>query len=346
MKLATYKDGSRDGQLVVVSRDLSQAHFATHIANRLQAVLDDWNYLSPQLQDISDALNAGRARHPFPFDPAQCMAPLPRAYQWLHGVAYVPHLELLCRAGGLELPENLRREPRLCQGASDDFMGAQDALVCGSEAFGIDFEGQLVVVTGDVPQGCAADRAIDSVRLLMLGNQLRLRHLAPLPDWLGGSLLDAPSTAFSPVAVTPDELGEDWSRGRVHLNLQCSWNGRKVGQCEAQTDMVFHFGQLIAHAAKTRRLRAGTLLGSGPVSNQGSEKKGQSSWPKGYSSIAEKRAMEIVQDGQAATEYMKYGDTLRIEMKQGNGQSVFGAIEQEVCSPADALEAAAAATGG
>jgi fumarylacetoacetate (FAA) hydrolase len=334
MKLATYKDGSRDGQLVVVSRDLSQAHFASHIANRLQAVLDDWNYLSPQLQDIFDALNAGRARHPFAFDPTQCMAPLPRAYQWLHGVAYVQHLELLCRAQGVEVPENCRREPLLYQGASDDFLGPHDALVCASEAFGMDFEGQLVAVTGDLPQGCAADRAIDSVRLLMLANNVRLRHLESQSGVLGGSLLDSPCTAFSPVAVTPDELGTDWSRGRVHLSLQCSWNGRKVGMCDANADMAFHFGQLIAQAAKTRRLRAGSLVGSGPVSNQGSEKKGQSSWPKGYSSIAEKRAMEILQDGKAATDYMKYGDTLQIDMKNAVGQSVFGAIDQEVCPPA------------
>ena len=343
MKLATYKDGSRDGQLVVVSRDLSQAHFASHIANRLQAVLDDWNYLSPQLQDISDALNAGRARHPFPFDPVQCMAPLPRAYQWLHGVAYAQHLALLWRARGQEVPERLCREPVLYQGASDDFLGPHDALVCGSEAFGMDFEGQLVAVTGDLPQGAAADRALDSVRLLMLGNNVRLRHLESQAWGPAGQVLDAPTTAFSPVAVTPDELGEAWSRGRVHLSLQCSWNGRKVGLCDADTDMVFHFGQLIAHAARTRRLRAGTLVGTGPVSNQGLEKKGQTSWPKGYSTIAEKRAMETLQDGHASTDFLKYGDTLRIDMKNAAGQSVFGAIDQEVCAPAGKAEASVAA---
>lgn len=334
MKLATYKDGSRDGQLVVVSRDLSQAHFATHIANRLQQVLDDWNFLSPQLQDIYDALNTGRARHAFPFDASRCMAPLPRAYQWADGSAYINHVELVRRARGAEVPANFYSDPLMYQGGSDDLQGACDPIICASEAFGIDFEAEVAVVTGDIPMGCQADRALDGIRLVMLANDVSLRNL--IPDELAkgfGFVQSKPATAFSPVAVTPDELGEAWARGRVHLPLQCTWNGRKVGMCEAGQDMSFHFGQLIAHLAKTRNVRAGSIIGSGTVSNKGVEAKGSTSWPRGYSCIAEKRAMEMLQDGKTTTEFMKYGDTIRIEMKNAAGQSVFGAIEQEVQAP-------------
>lgn len=312
MKLATYKDGSRDGQLVVVSRDLSLAAYATHIADRLQQVLDDWNYLSPQLQDIYDALNAGRARHTFPFDPAQCMAPLPRAYQWASGAAYANYTNA--------------SELTLHPGACDELAGPCAPIVCASEDWGIDFEACIAAVTGDIPMGCAADRALDGIRLLMLGNPVRLRSLSA--DRLS-------TTAFSPVAITTDELGDAWAKGRVHLSLQTTWNGRKVGMCEAGTDMTFHFGQLIAHQAQTRNLRAGSIVGSGPVRNQGVVKKGRTDWPKGYHCIADKRAMETVQDGQASTEFMKFGDTVRIEMKGRDGQTLFGAIEQEVM-PANA----------
>jgi fumarylacetoacetate (FAA) hydrolase len=331
MKLATYKDGSRDGQLVVVSRDMSQAHYASHVANRLQQVLDDWNFLSPQLQDIFDALNAGRARHAFPFDPAQCMAPLPRAYQWVSAAAYPSHAELLRKAAGAPAPEQTSG-PAMHQGASDALWGAHDPLRCANEAFGLDFGAGVAVVTGDIPQECAADRALDGVRLLMLCNQASLHHLLSADGSPG--VQSRPGTAFSPVAITPDELGDAWGRGRVNLQLQCSWNGRKVGLCDAGADMAFHFGQLIAYLAKTRALRAGTIVGATPVSNAGVEKRGQWSWPAGFNCIAEKRAMETVQDGQAATEFMRYGDTLRIEMKNAAGQSLFGAIEQEMTAPA------------
>ena len=334
MKLATYRDGSRDGQLVVVSRDLGLAQYATHIANRLQQVLDDWNYLSPQLQDVYDALNAGRSRNAFPFDPAQCMAPLPRAYQRAFAAAYPHHLELLCKALGTEPPANLHSEPLLGQGASDFLLGPNDPIVCATEAYGIDFGAGLAVVASDIPMGCAADRALDGIRLVMLANDVSLRNLMPVESAKGFCPVQSQAgTAFSPVAVTPDELGDAWSRGRVHLTLQCTWNGRKVGMCEAGPEMAFHFGQLIAHLAKTRPLRAGTIIGSGAVSNRGIEKKGGTTWPQGYSCITEKRAMETLQDGKPATDYMQYGDTIRLDMKAANGQSVFGAIEQEVVRP-------------
>jgi len=339
MKLATYQDGSRDGQLIVVSRDLSLAHYATHIANRLQQVLDDWNYLAPQLQDLYDALNAGRARHAFAFNPEQCLAPLPRAYQWVDGSAYLSHVELVRKTRGAALPENLHTEPLMYQGGSDDLCGPRAPLVCASEAYGIDFEAEVAVITGDVPMGSSPERALDSVRLLMLANDVSLRRLVPAELAKGmGFLQSKPATAFSPVAITPDELGEAWATGRVHLPLQCTWNGRKVGMCDAGPDMHFHFGQLIAHLCKTRNVRAGSIIGSGTVSNPGQEKNGQTEWPKGYSCIVEKRAMEMLQDGKASTEFMKYGDTIRIEMKGRDGQSLFGAIEQEVVPVAQPVD--------
>ena len=335
MKLATYKDGSRDGQLVVVSRDLGHAHYASHIANRLQPVLDDWNFLAPQLQDLYDALNNGRARHAFPFDPAQCMAPLPRAYQWLESAAYVNHVELQYQARGSELPESLRRAPLMAQGSSDALLGPCDPIVCASADFGVDFGAGLAVVSGDIPMGCSAERALDGVRLLMLVNSMTLHHLTPVDSCDAfGWLHSRPATACGPVAVTPDELGDAWARGRVHLPLQSTWNGRKVGGCEAGADMAFHFGQLMAYAAKTRPLRAGSIIGSGPVSNQGVTKgtgvKARTEWPHGYHSIAEKRAMETLQDGAPRSDYMQYGDTIRIDMKTPAGHSLFGAIEQEL----------------
>ena len=331
MKLATYKDGSRDGQLLVVSRDLTTAHYATGIAQRLQQALDDWNFISPQLQDLYDALNAGRARHPFPFDAAQCMAPLPRAYQWADGSAYLNHVELVRAARGAEVPESYFTDPLMYQGGSDDFLGARDDIRVADEAFGIDFEAELAVVTGDVPMAATPEQGLEAIRLLMLVNDVSLRNL--IPDELAkgfGFFQGKPSTAFGPVAVTPDELGDAWQEGRVHLTLQISWNGRKVGLVDAGPDMRFHFGQLIAHAAKTRRLRAGSIIGSGTVSNPGVEKDGRREWPKGYGCIAEKRAMETIQDGAPKTDYMRFGDTVRIEMKGKDGHSIFGAIDQEI----------------
>lgn len=326
MKLATYKDGSRDGQLVVVSRDLASAHYANGIATRLQQVLDDWNFLSPQLQDLYTTLNHGKARHAFAFDAAMCMAPLPRAYQWADGSAYINHVELVRKARGAELPESFYGDPLMYQGGSDDFLGPCDPAMFASTEWGIDFEAEIAVITGDVAMGTMPNEALEGVRLLMLANDWSLRNLVPAELAKGfGFFQSKPATAFSPVAVTPDELGDAWLKGKLHLTLQSTWNGRKVGLCEAGTEMTFHFGQLIAHIAKTRNVRAGSIVGSGTVSNK--------DWSKGYSCIAEKRAIETIEHGAPQTGFMQYGDTIRIEMKGKDGMSVFGAIEQTVSEP-------------
>lgn len=331
MKLATYRDGSRDGQLVVVSRDLSMAHYATGIAERLQQVLDDWGFLSPQLQDLYETLNGGKARHAFPFDPKMCMAPLPRAYQWADGSAYINHVELVRRARGAEVPASFYEDPLMYQGASDELLGPCDDVVVPSEDYGIDFEAEIAVVTGDVPMGSTPEQALEGIRLLMLANDVSLRNLIPAELAKGfGFFQSKPATAFSPVAVTLDELGAAWDRGRVNLTLQSTWNGRKVGQCEAGPEMTFHFGQLIAHICKTRNVRAGSIVGSGTVSNKGVEIDGRPQWPKGYSCIAEKRAIETILDGAPSTGYMKFGDTIRIEMKSLDGLSLCGAIDQRI----------------
>ncbi len=332
MKLATYKDGSRDGQLVVVSRDLSTAHYATGIADRLQQVLDDWNFLSPQLQDLYVQLNAGRARHPFPFDPTQCMAPLPRAYQWADGSAYINHVELVRKARNAEVPASFYTDPLMYQGGSDDFIGPCDDVVVPSEAMGIDFEAEIAVITGDVKMGSSPEQALDGIRLMMIANDVSLRNLIPAELAKGfGFFQSKPATAFSPVAITLDELGDAWDKGRVNLTLTSTWNGRRVGMCDAGPEMTFHFGQLIAHICKTRNVRAGSIVGSGTVSNK--------DWAKGYSCIAEKRCIETIQDGAPKTEFMKFGDTIRIEMKNKAGQSLFGAIDQAIADPvAEATE--------
>ncbi len=323
MKLATYKDGSRDGQLIVVSRDHSTAHFASGIATRLQQVLDDWNFLSPQLEDLYATLNGGKARHAFAFDPALCMAPLPRAYQWADGSAFINHVELVRRARKAEVPASFYEDPLMYQGGSDDFIGPCDKAVFGSADWGIDFESEIAVVTGDISMGCAPDAALDGVRLLMLVNDWSLRNLIPAELAKGfGFFQSKPATAFGPVAVTPDELGEAWSGGRVHLNVESSWNGKRVGLCAAGEEMTFHFGQLMAHIAKTRNVRAGSIVGSGTVSNK--------DWSRGYSCIAEKRAIETIEGGEPKTAFMQDGDRIRIEVKGRDGNSVFGAIDQTV----------------
>ena len=326
MKLATLRDGSRDGQLAVVSRDLATAHFASGIAGRLQQVLDDWDFLAPQLNDLYQTLNEGRARHAFAFDTAQCMAPLPRAYQWADGSAYVNHVELVRKARKAEMPETFWTDPLMYQGGSDDLMGPCDPIVCGSEDWGIDFEAEVAVVTGDVPMGSTPDQAAAHVRLLMLVNDVSLRNLIPAELAKGfGFFQSKPATAFSPVAVTPDELGGAWTGRKVTLPLLVHWNGRQVGRALAGEDMVFDFAQLIAHVCKTRNARAGSIIGSGTVSNRDST--------RGYSCIAEQRALEMIASGSAVTPFMRYGDRVRIEMFDANGASIFGAIDQQVCAP-------------
>jgi fumarylacetoacetate (FAA) hydrolase len=327
MKLATYKDGSRDGQLLVVSRDLQRAHFATGIAHRLQQLLDDWNFVSPQLEDLYHTLNQGKARHAFAFEPRQCMAPLPRAYQWAAGSAFINHISLLSRARGGEAPVDFLDDPLVYQGGSDDFLGACDDASFADAAWGIDFEAELAVITGDVAMGTPADAALDGVRLLMLANGWSLRELVAAELAKGfGFVQSKPATAFAPVAVTPDELGSAWRGGRVHLPVDISWNGKSVGHIDAGAEMSLHFGQLVAHIARTRNLRAGSIVGSGTFSQQ--------DVASGYACIAEKRAREILDGGSASTGYMGFGDRVCLEVRGSDGLSVFGAIDQTVAAVA------------
>jgi fumarylacetoacetate (FAA) hydrolase len=327
MKLATLKDGSRDGQLAVVSRDLTSAHFAAGIAGTLQRALDDWNFIAPQLEDLYATLNGGKARHAFPFDPARCMAPLPRAFQWADGSAYLNHVALVRKARGAEVPARFYEDPLMYQGGSDDLLGPNDDAPFASTEWGIDFEAEIAVVTGDVPLGAGPEQALEGVRLLMLVNDWSLRNLVPAELAKGfGFLQSKPATAFGPVAVTPDELGAAWAGGRVHLPLTSTWNGARFGHTDAGPEMTFHFGQLIAHVAKTRRLRAGSIVGSGTVSNQ--------DWSRGCSCIAEKRAIETIESGAPQTAFMQFGDRIRIEMIGADGTSVFGAIDQRVVEAA------------
>lgn len=326
MKLATYRDGSRDGQLVVVSRDLAQAHYASGIASRMQQLLDDWNFICPQLQDLSQALNQGRARHAFAFDARMCMAPLPRAYQWVDGSAYLSHAERLWHARGAEMPKNLRSDPLMYQGGSDDFLGPCDDAVFVSAEDGIDFEAEIAVVTGDLPMGVAPAQALEGVRLVMLANDWTLRErVAAEIDKRLGLVQSKPATAWAPLAVTPDELGEAWAGGRLQLPVGVAVNGQPVARLDAG-QMHFHFGQLIAHLARTRNVRAGSIVGGGTVSNADAS--------AGYACIAEKRALDTLEHGAPRTGYLAYGDHLRIEVKGRDGASVFGAIEQVVAPAA------------
>jgi fumarylacetoacetate (FAA) hydrolase len=323
MKLATLKDGTRDGQLVVVSRDLRTAAIADAIVPTLQRALDDWTFYAPQLLDLSDSLNQGRARHSFAFDPKACMAPLPRAFQWADGSAYVNHVELVRRARKAEMPPEFWTDPLMYQGGGDDLLGPEDDIVCASEAYGIDFEAEVAVITTDVPMAVKPADALRHIRLLMLVNDVSLRNLIPAELGKGfGFFQSKPATAFSPVAVTPDELGDAWHEGRVHRPMIVHWNGKKVGQPDCGTDMVFNFGELIAHAAKTRNVRAGSIVGSGTVSNKDTK--------RGYCCIAEKRCLETIEHGAPTTEFMKFGDSVKIEIFDEAGKSIFGAIDQSV----------------
>ena len=295
MKLATIKDGSRDGQLAVVSSNLKQAHFASPITHTMQGALDDWAFIEPQLTDLSDALNQGRSRYPFDFNVADCMAPLPRAYQWIDSSAYVNHFELLAQARGDALPAFYSESPCVYQGGSDDFLGARDEVPLGDEAWGIDFEAELAVVTTQIPQMSSALLASQKIVLIGLLNDWSLRHLVPLElEKRFGFFQSKPASAFAPVFVTPDELGQAWSNSTLHLPVQVKWNGKKVGQANAGQDMAFNFAELLAHACKTRTLQPGTILGSGTISNK--------SVQAGYSCIAEARAREIISGGTAISD--------------------------------------------
>ena len=323
MKLATLKDGSRDGQLIVVSRDLKTAQIANGIAPTLQRALDDWDFIKAQLEVVYEALNVGKATNVFDFDAKLCMSPLPRAFQWADGSSYVNHVELVRKARNADMPESFWHDPLMYQGGSDDFIGPMDDIEMGSEEWGIDFESEVAVITGDVPMGVKVQHAGQHIRLLMLVNDVSLRNLIPAELAKGfGFFQSKPASSFSPVAITPDELGDAWKEGKVHLPLRSTWNKVLVGQPNAGVDMVFSFPQLITHLCKTRNARAGTIIGSGTVSNKDAS--------KGFSCVAEKRALEMIADGTPTTPFMQFGDSIKIEMFDKNGKSIFGAIDQSV----------------
>ena len=328
MKLASLK-GGRDGRLVVVSNDLERCLPAEDTPT-LQAALDSWADTRPALEALSARVNA---REGEPFDQAACHSPLPRAYQWADGSAYVNHVELVRKARGAEMPETFWTDPLMYQGGSDSFLGPRDNIPMADEAWGIDFEAEIVVVTDDVPMGVSAEQALDHIQLIMLVNDVSLRNLIPGELAKGfGFFQSKPSSAFSPVAVTPDELGDTWRDGKLHLPLLSSLNGKAFGKPDAGVDMTFHFGQLVAHAAKTRPLCAGTLIGSGTISNKldGGPGKRIEEGGVGYSCIAEIRTIETINDGKPSTSFMQFGDTIRIEMNDADGRSIFGTIEQTV----------------
>jgi fumarylacetoacetate (FAA) hydrolase len=346
VKLATLKDGSRDGRLVVVDRAMSRCVAVPEIARTLQAALDDWMRILPALDAISEALNRGSLPDAIPFDAAAAMAPLPRAYQWLDGSAYVNHVELVRRARGAAMPPEFWTDPLMYQGASDHMLGARDDVVLADEAWGIDFEAEIAVVTGDVPMGTTVEGAERHIRLLVLVNDVSLRNLIPAELAKGfGFVQSKPASAFSPVAVTPDELGAAWRDASVHLPLLTHLNGALFGRANAGVDMTFTFARLIAHAAKTRDLVAGTIVGSGTVSNKedGGPGRPAAEGGVGYSCIAEQRTVETIVGGAPRTPFMRFGDRIRIEVLDASGESVFGAIDQRIA--ADARHAAAGAPG-
>ncbi|MCW8907330.1 MAG: fumarylacetoacetate hydrolase family protein [Sedimenticola sp.] len=332
MKLASLKQG-RDGVLLLVSRDLGRAVRADDIAPTLQAALDEWPETEPQLQARYAQLNEGSAAGAFDLDMEQLASPLPRAYQWADGSAYVNHVELVRKARGAEIPESFWHDPLMYQGGSDTFLGPRDPIRMADTAWGIDFEGEVAVVTGDVPMGCSEAQAAQQIRLLMLVNDVSLRGLIPAELAKGfGFFQSKPSSAFSPVAVTPDELDDHWENGRVSLPLLVDYNGQPFGKANAGVDMTFNFPQLIAHAAKTRPLGAGAIIGSGTVSNKQNTEWGSAiaDGGVGYSCIAEVRMIETINNGKPETPFMNFGDSIRIRMEDEAGNSIFGDIYQHV----------------
>jgi fumarylacetoacetate (FAA) hydrolase len=333
LKLATLASGSRDGRLVAVSRDLARCVAVPEIAATLQYALDHWVQCAPALAAISDELNATHLPDAEPFDPARAMAPLPRAYQWADGSAYVNHVELVRKARGATMPPEFWTDPLMYQGASDHMLGAREDILLADEAWGIDFEGEVAVITGDVPMTTSAAAALGHIRLLLLVNDVSLRNLIPPELAKGfGFFQSKPASAFSPVAVTPDELGDAWKDGKVLLPLLSHLNGALFGRPEAGVDMTFHFGQLIAHVAKTRDLAAGSIVGSGTVSNKEAGGPGRPAavGGVGYSCIAEQRTVETLVGGKPVTPFMRFGDRVRIEMLDAKGRTIFGAIDQAV----------------
>lgn len=326
MKLASLKSGGRDGELIVVDRDLTNAVRVSNIARTLQAALDDWQRVRPELERVYRALLDGSIDDAFPFEPVACAAPLPRAYHWVDGSAYVNHVELVRKARGVELPDSFWHEPLVYQGGSDDFIGACDPVVVPSEDYGIDLEGETAIITDDVPMGTQAADAGAHIKLLMLVNDVSLRKLIPGELAKGfGFYQGKPSTAFSPVAVTPDELGEAWRDGTIHRPLTVHLNGERYGEPLCGVDMTFNFHQLIEHVTLTRRLGAGTIIGSGTISNYDRS--------AGSACLAEQRMLETIEFGAPRTPFLRFGDRVRIEMNDRDGHSIFGAIDQVVTAP-------------
>lgn len=332
MKLATLRDGSRDGKLVLVNRALTRCTEAGHIAPTLQAALDNWDSVLPKLETLAESLEHD-AVPSLRFHEHDALSPLPRAYQWADGSAYVNHVELVRKARGAEMPSSFWTDPLMYQGGSDSFLAPRAPVRMADEAYGIDMEGEIAVVTGDVPMGATREEAAAAIRLIMLVNDVSLRGLIPAELGKGfGFFQSKPSSAFSPVAVTPGELGDAWDGGKLHLPLHVDLNGKPFGRANAGIDMTFDFPTLIAHAARTRPLCAGTIIGSGTVSNKldGGPGKPVTEGGVGYSCIAEIRMIETIETGAAKTPFMRFGDTVRIEMLDAAGHSIFGAIEQVV----------------
>jgi fumarylacetoacetate (FAA) hydrolase len=323
MKLASLKEGGRDGTLIVVDRELKRAVRASNIAPTLQKTLDDWAKAAPRLTVLAEQLRDDKAPGSFELDTAALAAPLPRAYQWADGSAYVVHVELVRKARGVEMPPSFWTDPLMYQGGSDSFIGPNDEIEMADEAWGIDFEGEIAVITDDVPMGISPSAARKHIKLVTILNDVSLRNVIVGELAKGfGFFHGKPATAFAPVVVTPDELGSAWDGAKLNLPLLSTLNGKEFGHPNAATDLTFDFGQLISHAARTRHLEAGTVVGSGTVANRDAS--------VGCSCIAERRVRETIDSGKPTTPFMKFGDHVRIEMLDRHGQSIFGAIDQKV----------------
>lgn len=323
MKLATLKNNTRDGELIVVNKELTKAINVSDIAKTMQEALDNWAEISPKLEAVYNQLQRSELTETVDFASKNVMAPIPRAYHWADGSAYVTHVELVRKARNAELPETFWTDPLMYMGASDAFIGATDDIEIEKEEWGIDFESEVAVITDDVPAGTNPSQAKKHIKLIVLVNDVSLRNLIPAElSKQFGFYQSKPWTAFSPVAVTPDELGSAWDGGKVHLPLISTLNNKEIGSPNAGIDMIFDFGQLIGHAAKTRSLMAGTVIGSGTVANEGS--------PDGSSCLAEVRCLEIIHNGKPTTPFMTFGDRIEIDMKDEQGNSIFGKINQVV----------------
>jgi fumarylacetoacetate (FAA) hydrolase len=332
MKLATLKDSTRDGRLVVVSRDLTRCSEVGHIARTLQAALDDWEHAGPRLARVAEGIETG-AQPTMRFHEHDAASPLPRAYQWADASAYVNHVELVRKSRNMDMPASFWTDPLIYQGGSDSFLAPRGDIPLIDEALGLDMEGEVAVIVGDVPMGAGAAECLASIALVMLVNDVSLRALAMGEINKGFGFFQAkPSSAFSPVAVTPDELGDAWQGGKLKLPLSVDLNGKPFGRADAGIDMTFDFGRLVAHAARTRQLTAGTIIGSGTVSNKMGAGPGKpiADGGAGYSCITEMRMVETLLHGAAKTPFLTFGDVVRIEMKDKAGHSIFGAIEQKV----------------